>query len=93
MCSAAPNLKTEDSEEEDWNGDRQKAKEEEKQKREDQLKRNYYPPSPQYIPSYNIQDRQSHHYKTEEERRERLEFLNDRYNLDYYSEYDSESEL
>ena len=36
---SAPNLKTEDSEEEDWNGDRQKAKEEEKQKKEDQLKR------------------------------------------------------
>ena len=38
--------------------------------------------------SYDIQDRPSHHYKTEEERRERLEPLNDRYNLDYYSESD-----
>ena len=55
------------------------------------MKRNYYPPSPQYIPSYDFWDRQAHHYKTEEERRERLEILNDRYNLDYYSESDSKS--
>ena len=53
---------------------------------------NYYPPSPQYRPSYDIQDRPSHHYKTEEERRKRLELLNERYNLDYFSESDSESE-
>ena len=39
-----------------------------------------------------MQDRPSHHYKTEEERRERLELLNDRYNLDYYSECESEHE-
>ena len=56
------------------------------------MKRNYYTLSPQYIPSYNVQDRQSCHYRTEEEGRERLELLNDRYNLDYYSESDSESE-
>ena len=88
---STPNLKTEDSKEEDWNGDRQNAKEEEKQKKEDQLKRNYYPPSPQCKWSYDFQDRQSHHYKTEEERRETLELLNVRYKLDYYSESDSES--
>ena len=76
-------------------------KEGEKQKKEDQLKRkltaeqcinNYYPPSPQYRPSYNIQDGPSHHHKTEEERKERLELSNDRYNLEYYSESDTESE-
>ena len=82
---SAPNLKTEDSEEEDWNGDRQKAK------KEDQLKSNYYPPSPQYSPSYDFPDGLSQHYKTEEERKERLEFLKDKYNLDYYSDSDSDS--
>ena len=84
-----------------WNGDRQKAKEEEKQKKEDQLRRkltakqhtnNYYAPSLQYRPSYDIQDRPLHHYRTEEERRERLELLNDKHNLDYYLESDLESE-
>ena len=43
---------------------------------------NYYPLSPQYKPSYketplNIQVRPSHHYKTEEGRKERLEVLNE----------------
>ena len=60
----------------------------------EQCTSNYYPPSPQYKLSYRVQDRPSHHYKTEaeEERRERLELLNNKYNLDYYSESDSESE-
>ena len=53
---------------------------------------NYYPPCLQYRLSYDIQDRPSHLYKTEEEEgRERLELLNDRYNLDYCSVSDSES--
>ena len=84
----------------------EKRKREEKQRKEDELRRklmieqcsnDYYPPRPQYRPSYeenplNIQERSSHHYKTEEGRRERLELLNNKYNLDYYSESDSESE-
>ena len=92
--------------EKDWDGNIQKSKREEKQEKEDTLRRklaaeqctdNYYPPSPQYRPSYkenplNIQDRPSHHYKTEEGRRERLELLNNKYNLYYYSDSDSESE-
>ena len=59
---------------------------------QDQFKRNYYPPSPHYSPSYDLLDRFSQHYKTEKDRKERLEFLNDKYNLDYYSSYDSDSE-
>ena len=82
----APNLKAEDSREEDWNGDEQKAK------KVDQLKRNYYPPSLQCSPPYDFPDRLSHHYKTEEERKERLAFLNDKYNLEYYSDSNSDSE-
>ena len=61
-------------------------------KRQDQLQKNY-PQSPQYSPSYDILDRFSEHYKTEEDRKERLEFLNDKYNLDYYSSSDSDLEL
>ena len=69
---------------EDWNGERQ-----------EQLQRNYYPQSPLYSPLYDILDRFSEHYKTGEDRKERLEFLNDKYNLDCYSssESDAESEL
>ena len=86
------NLKTEDSEEEEWNGDWQKAKEEEKWKKEDQLKRNYYP---QVRNTYHTTMSMVDDHATTEQRkkeRERLEFLNDRYNLDYYSECYSESE-
>ena len=44
ICAqSASNLKTEDSKGEDCNGDRHKAKEEEKWGKGDQLKRNYYP--------------------------------------------------
>ena len=75
---SAPNPKAESSE--DCNG-----------KRQDQLQRNYYPQSPQYSPSYDITDRFSQHYKTED-RKERLEFLNDKENLDYYSSSGSNSE-
>ena len=64
---SAPNLK-----EEDWNGDRQQTK------KVDQLERNYYPQSPQYSPSHDFPDRLSHHYKTEEDKKETLEFLNDK---------------
>ena len=82
ICAkSTPNPKAESSE--DWNG-----------KRQDQLERNYCPQSPQYSPSYDIPDRFSQHYKTEEDKKGRLEFLNDKYNLDYYSssDFDSESE-
>ena len=60
--------------------------------KEDQLERNYYPPSPKYSPSYDFPDSLSHHYKMEKDRRERLEFLNDKYDLDYYSDSDSNSD-
>ena len=59
------------------------------------LQRNYYPQSPQYSPSYDILDRFSQQYKLEKEWNERMEHLNDKYNLHYYSSSDSylESEL
>ena len=79
LCQITPNPKAESSE--DWNGERQ-----------DQLQINYYPQSPQYSPSYGILDRFSEHYKTEEDRKKRLKFLNDKYNLDYHSSSESDSE-
>ena len=83
ICTqSTPNLKEEDSKEEYWNGNRQRTK------KEDQLKRTYYPLSPQYPPSHDFPDRLSHHYKTEKDRKERSEFLNEKYNLDYCSESD-----
>ena len=57
ICTqSTPNIKAEDSEK-DWNSNRQGTR------KEDQLKRNYYPPSPKYSPSYNFPGRLSHHYK------------------------------
>ena len=53
--------------------------------------RNYYSQMPKYSPFYDFPDRLSHNYKTEKDRNERLEFLNDKYNLDYYSDSDSDS--
>ena len=80
ICTkSTPNPKAEKSE--DWNSERQ-----------DQLERNCYPQSPQYSLSYDIQDRFSQHYQTEDDRKERLEFLNDKYNLDFYCSSDSDSE-
>ena len=78
ICAkSTPNSRAESSE--DWNSGRQ-----------DQLQRNYYPQSPQYSPSYDTPDRFSEHYKTEEDRKERLKFLNYKCNLDYYSTSDSD---
>ena len=64
--------------EEDWNGNRQR------NRKEDQSERNYYPTSWQYSPSYDSPDILSNYYKMEKDRNERLEFLNDKYNLAYY---------
>ena len=85
MYAIHPTRKAEDSEE-DLNDNRQR------NRKEDQSKRNYYPPSLQYSPSYDFPDGLSHHYKMENDRNERLESLNDKYNLDYYSDSDSNSD-
>ena len=47
---------------------------------------------PKVLPIQYFSDRLSHHYKMEKDRNERLEFLNDKYNLDYYSDSNSESD-
>ena len=79
------NIKADDTGE-DWNRVRQRIG------KENQLERNYYTPSPQHSPSYDFPDRLPHHYKMEKDRNERLEFLNDKYNLDYYSDSGSDSD-
>ena len=48
--------------EEDSNGNRQRTK------KEEQLKRTYSPPTPQYSQSYDFPDRLSHHYKTKKDK-------------------------
>ena len=82
-----PNIKAEDSKD-DWDGERQR------NRKEDQLEGNYYPSSPKYFSLYDFPDRllQDGHYKMEKDRNERLEFLNNKYNLDYYSDSNSDSD-
>ena len=77
---STPNPKAGSSE--DWNGERQ-----------DNLQTNYYPQSPWYCLPYDIPERFSHQYKLEKEWNERMEHLNDKYNLDYYSSSEFEFEL
>ena len=66
---------------EDWNSERQ-----------DNQQRSYYPQSPWYSAAYGIPDRFSQQYKLEKEWNERMECLNNKYNLDYYSSSESDSE-
>ena len=64
ICTQSnPNIKMEDPEE-DWNGNKQR------NRKEDQLERNYYSPSPKYSPSYDFPDRLSQHYRIERDRNE-----------------------
>ena len=80
ICTkSTPNQKAESIE--GWNGERQ-----------DNQQRNYYPQSLQYSPAYEIPDRFSQQYKLEMEWNERMECLKDKYNLDYYSSSESNSE-
>ena len=65
---------------EDWNGEGQSNQQ-----------RNYYPQGPQCSPSYDIPDRFTQQLKLEKEWNEKMEHLNDKYNLDYYSSSESDS--
>ena len=60
--------------------------------KQDNLQRNYYPQGPQCSPSYDIPDRFTQQLKLEKEWNEGMEHLNDKYNLDYYSTFESDSE-
>ena len=69
---------------EDWNGDRQESQQ-----------RNHYPQNPQHPQTYDIPDRFSQQIKLEKEWNEKVEHLNEKYNLGCYSssEFDSDFEL
>ena len=67
---------------EDWNG-----------KRQENQQRNHYPQSLQPPPAYDIPDRFSQQTKLEKEWNEKMEHLNEKYNLDYYSSSDSDSDF
>ena len=51
------------------------------------------PKSPRYSPAYGIPDRFAQQLKLGKEWNEKMECLNDRYNLDYYSSSESDFEL
>ena len=76
-ANSAPNPKAGSSE--DW--------------RQDNLQWNYYTQSPQYSPAYHIQGKFYHQYKLEKEWNERMEYCNDKYNLDYCSSSNSKFEF
>ena len=79
----APSAKKEEEEGiEDWNGDRQ----------EDQT-RNYYPQNPQHPQSYDVPDRYSEQIRLRREWDEKMGCLNAKYNLDYYSSLESNSDF
>ena len=60
--------------------------------KQDNLQRNYYTKNPQYSLSYDIPDMFSQQLKLEREWNDRMEHLNDKYSLDYYSSSESNSE-
>ena len=67
---------------EDWNGDRQESQQ-----------RNHYPQNPQHPQAYDIPDRLSQQIKLKKEWNEKMECLNEKYTLDYYSSSKSESDF
>ena len=69
---------------EDWNGDRQET---------ECQQRNYYPQNLQHLQSYDIPDRYSQQINLQKEWNEKMEHLNEKYNLDYYSSSKSDSDF
>ena len=67
---------------EDWNGDRQESQQ-----------RNHYPQNPQHPQAYDIPDMFSQQIRLEKEWNEKMECLNKKCNLDYYSSSKSDSDF
>ena len=59
---------------EDWNADRQESHQ-----------RNHYPQNPQHAQTYDVPDRYSQQIWLQKEWNKKMEHLNEKYNLDYYS--------
>ena len=82
MGTALTHSQKEEGGAEDWNGDRQESKQ-----------RNQYPQSPQHPQAYDIPHRFSQQIKLEKEWNEKMEHFNEKYNLDYYSSSESDSDF
>ena len=61
--------------------------------RQENQQRNHCPQSPQHPKAYDIPDRFSQQIKLEKEWNEKMEHLNSKYNLDYYSNSESDSDF
>ena len=78
-----PTCKKEEEESiEDWNGNRQR----------DQP-RNHHPQNAQHHQTFDIPDRYAEQIRLRREWDEKMEFLNEKYGLDYYSSSESDSDV
>ena len=67
---------------EDWNSDRE----------ESQL-RDHYSQNPQHPQTYDVPDRYSQQIRLQQEWNKKMEHQNEKYNLDYYSSSESDSDF
>ena len=75
-------IKEEEEGQEDWNGDRQR----------DQSK-NHHPQNTQQLQTFDVPDRYSEQIRLRKEWDEKMECLNEKYGLDYYSSLESHSDF
>ena len=75
-------IKEEEEGQEDWDGERQR-----------DTSKNHHPQSPHHPQSYDVPDRYSEQIRLRREWDEKMEFLNEKYNLDYYSSSESDSDF
>ena len=74
--------KEEEDSMEDWNGNRQR----------DQP-RDHHPQNTQHLQAYDVPDRYSEQIRLRREWDKKMECLNEKYNLDYYSTLESDSDF
>ena len=72
----------EEEDTEDWKSDRQESQH-----------RNHYPQIPQHPQTYDVPDRCSQQISLQKEWNEKMEHLNEKYHLDYYSSSKSDSDF
>ena len=84
MRTSLPHLQKKEEEEgtEDWNGDRL-----------ENQQRNHNPQNPQHPQTYDVPDRYSEQIRLRREWDEKMEHLNEKCNLDYYSSSESNSDF
>ena len=85
-CPCGPHClicrKEEEENTEDWNSDRPENQ---------QRSHNHYPQNPQHPQTYDVPDQYSEQIRLRREWYEKMEYLNEKYNLDYYSSLESDS--